>query len=176
MDSLNVISDINKHITELSNKIETTSKASSVAFSYLYSKIEDLSKLNRDIDNLDIKVSYFHSVLGEEKRNISSYISGLHNNIIKLEEDNSNYCITVNGTIDIITNSINSVKDEFNEEFKNIKKDIELINKRLDSIINVPQNYIVVKKSTKLYEFFKLIGDFFYKVFHYKKIQEERRI
>ena len=44
MDSLQLISSINERISELDTKIVKTSKSASVAFSYLYSKINEFNK------------------------------------------------------------------------------------------------------------------------------------
>ena len=158
MDSLNLVSDINSRLSYLSNKVDVTSKSASIAFSYLYQKIEEIPDYSKDIDSMNIKISYYSNITSDNTTKIET-----------IKADNSNYVVSINDEI------IN-----VNKEFSNIKKQIEDIqnqinefNTKLDKIISAPEGYIVVKKEHKL---LKKISDFIYRIFHQKEIQEQRRL
>ena len=154
MDSLNVISDINKHITDLNTKLDKNSKATSVAFSYLYGKIEDLDKLKTNSEQISDRMAYFKTAISDtnaDLEKLSSYVS----------------TISINNN-SFITSSVTSVQDEI----KNIKSDISYIMNVLNNIVEVPEGYIVVKKEGYLDSFGTKVKSFFYRLFHIKQIKE----
>ena len=157
MDSLNVIGDINSRISYLSNKIDITSKSATIAFSYLYQKIEEVpnytSEYKEDMNNINIKFSYYSNFITNNTNNIES---------IKSQLDNiNNY-----------KNEINIIKSELN----NLKQLINQINQKFDSIINAPEGYLVIKKESTFDKIKNKISNFFYVIFHQKQIKEQKRL
>ena len=162
MDSLQLISSINERISELDNKIIKTSKSASVAFSYLYSKINEFNKTDTDLEN---KIQFTN----ERLTYLSSKADIISNN-------SYSYFVTISNDLDTVINStvtttVKSIQDELNE----IRKDINELKEKLVDIEKVPERYIVVKKEkTTFHQILSNISDFFFKLFHARKIKQER--
>jgi len=162
MDSLKIISDINDHLTTLDAKVEKTSKSASLAFSYLYGKIEQVDDCVNTFKQLDEKVTYVVSDI--EKTNIYSYsyFTSLKANITDIKLANSNDVISLNDTIGSLNKKINEIETK-----------MQLIDEKLDKIIDCPEKFIVVKQEPPiLIMFFRKIYNLFYRIFHAKQIRE----
>lgn len=154
MDSLNVVNDINKRMGELDEKITKTSKSAAAAFSYLYSQIEeiDLNDVQSKINFTNERLTYITSNTAVFTADIESKVTGMQNQLTEVSKS--------------ITDQINGIRE-----------DISFLQEKMFDIIKVPEQYIVVKKENKgLKGFFKDISDFFYMVFHRKKVREEREL
>jgi len=165
MDSLNIISDIGKHITELNEKLDKNSKATTIAFSYLYSKIEDLDKNQVDSKKLSERVTYFKTALSDT----NSDISRLSSYVTKLNNDSNNYIIN---TVSPLEAEIKDIKKEISD----IKESITIINEFIKKIEETPDNYILIRKENNFKKFIDKINNFFYRIFHQKQIKEQIRL
>lgn len=164
MDSLKVISDINNRLTDLDEKISKTSKSSAVAFSYLYSRINDINNHDGKINDINNVVSYVSNDITAVKISASSYYTALKDNITDIS--NNVYAISIKND-ETITG--------INDRVKKLENAIDEINKKLDNIIDCPYKYIIVKKEPALIiKIFTSIHDALYKVFHFKQIKQER--
>lgn len=162
MDTLQLVSSINERITELDNKITKTSKSASVAFSYLYTKINDFNKTDSDLEN---KINFTNERL--------TYLSSKTD----LVSNNSySYFVTLSDNLNsVITCSVDSTFNDLKKEIEDLKTSVNEIKEKLVDIDKVPERYIVVKKErTTLGKLLHNIGDFFFKLFHAKKIKQER--
>lgn len=164
MDSLKLISDINNRLTDLDTKITKTSKSSAVAFSYLYSRINDINGHDDKINDINNAVSYVSSDITAVKIASNSYYTILKDNITDISNNVYSISLKNNDTVSSIIDRIEKLENNINE-----------INKKLENIINCPDKYIMVKKKPALIiRIFTSIHDVLYKVFHYKQIKQER--
>lgn len=162
MDSLQLISSINERISELDTKIVKTSKSASVAFSYLYSKINEFNKTDTDLEN---KIQFTN----ERLTYLSSKADIISNN-------SYSYYITLSDTLDnAINTSVTCTVNSIEEKLDELKNEINKIKEKLIDIEKVPERYIVVKKEkTTFRQMLSNISNFFFKLFHTKKIKQER--
>lgn len=156
MDSLKIVSDINDRITKLENNVTKTSKSASVAFSYLYGKIEKVDDCISSCDTINTKMSTISSDVEKSNLYSYSYFTSLKSNIAE---------ITLN--TNLVQTSLNDEIEKINKRFDNIEKQVENLNKRLDDIIECPRNYILMEVEPTA------LGKFFYRLFNKKKIQKE---
>ncbi|MBQ3415874.1 MAG: hypothetical protein IJH39_11200 [Clostridia bacterium] len=164
MDSLKIISDINDHLTTLDAKVDKTSKSASLAFSYLYSKVEQIDNCVDTFKVLEEKVSYVASDIEKTKLYSYSYFTSVNGNCADIKLTTSNSIIYINDKIKEIEN-----------RFDEIDTKLDAINERLIKIIDCPEKFIVVKQEPPIIiMFFRSIHNWFYRLFHAKQIREEQ--
>ena len=164
MDSLKIISDINTHLSELDDKITKTSKSTAVAFSYLYSRINDIDTNNDRMDKIDVKLSYITNDVNTTRISTYSYYTVLKDNISSVSNNVYSLSIKNDETITGIGDRISKLENE-----------VDKINKKLEKIIEAPERYIVIKKEQPFYiKIFNKAKDTLYKMFHLKQIKQER--
>ncbi len=204
MNTLDIVSDINGRITELDNKITRTSKAATIAFSYLNSKLDNLPDYQKDLSDLDIKISYLSVLTDKNASNIistenkindidrkllvadsdaketSSYITILDNKVNTITVSSLPSIQDSISTFEVKVSEISDIKeklDTFENQLNDFTKQIDLLKEKMDQIVFVPQNYILVtKEPSKIIKLLKRVKDWFYIVFHQKQIREERRL
>lgn len=204
MNTLDIVSDINSRITELDNKITKTSKAATIAFSYLNSKLDNLPDYQKDLSDLDIKISYLSVLTDKNASNIISTenkINDIDRKLLVADNDakkTSSYITILDNKVNTITvSSIPSIQDSistfevkvseisdikekldtFENQLNDFTKQIDLLKEKMDQIVFVPQNYILVtKEPSKIIKLLKRVKDWFYKIFHYKQIKEARKL
>lgn len=204
MNTLDIVSDINGRITELDNKITKTSKAATIAFSYLNSKLDNLPDYQKDLSDLDIKISYLSVLTDKNANNITSAekkINDIDRKLLAADNDakeTSSYITILDNKVNTITvSSIPSIQDSistfevkvseisdikekldtFENQLNDFTKQIDLLKEKMNQIVFVPQNYILVtKEPSKIIKLLKKIKDWFYKIFHYKQIKEARKL
>jgi len=152
MNSLDIISDISNRITELDNKITKTSKAASVAFSYLNTRLDNLPDYKKDISDIDIRVSYLNVITDKNKNDITitnSKIKDIDNtiNVIndKISETNNDidtsysYITLLDSKVNTITiSSIPSIQDSLStfelkvSEIGDIQEKLNMVEDKLD--------------------------------------------
>ena len=162
MDSLQLVGEINTRLTELDNKINKTSKSASVAFSYLYTKINDFNKTDSELEN---KINY-----------TNERVSYLSNKSDIISSNSYSYFVTLSKNMDnLIVSSVTNNFTSLQDELITLKNEINDIKLKLNDIIKVPEQYLVVKKEVTTFKsIWSNISDFFYKLFHAKKIREEK--
>ena len=204
MNTLDIVSDINGRITELDNKITKTSKAATIAFSYLNSKLDNLPDYQKDLSDLDIRISYLSVLTDKNASNIISAenkINDIDRKLLVADNDvkeTSSYITILDDKVNTITvSSLPSIQDSittfevkvseisdikekldtFENQLNDFTKQIDLLKEKMDQIVFVPQNYILVtKEPSKILKLIKKSKDWLYIVFHQKQIREERRL
>lgn len=204
MNTLDIVSDINGRITELDNKITRTSKAATIAFSYLNSKLDNLPDYQKDLSDLDIKISYLSVLTDKNASNIisaenkindidrkllvadndvketSSYITILDNKVNTITVSSLPSIQDSISTFEVKVSEISDIKeklDTFENQLNDFTKQIDLLKEKMNQIVFVPQNYILVtKEPSKIIKLLKRVKDWFYIIFHQKQIREERRL
>jgi len=177
MDSLNLIGDINNRISYLSNKIDVTSKSASIAFSYLFQKItevpnykEDINNIKTNVGGIDTRLTYCSYVITNSlEPTVASLLIDNNNSTVSLNNANTQIN-SIKNTLNKYNNDISSMKSDLND----IKETVKDLSEKITNILTCPDGYIVVRKQSTFKENLKKIGDFFYKIFHYRQIKNEK--
>lgn len=168
MDTFKLIGEINKDISRLDEKINSTDKSATIAFSYLLSKTD---QVNSDLSYTSNKVS---KIL-EDTNNFKTEFITLQNNLINVSKTNSDVLL--------LNTNINNSIETFSDKIEKIDSDIIEIKNRLDNlennfnnIIKIDSGYIIVRREEGFIEkIYKKVSNFFFKLFHTKKIIEVKK-
>ena len=167
MDTFKLIGEINKDISRLDEKINSTDKSATIAFSYLLSKTD---KVNSELSYTSDKVV---KIL-EDTNNFKTEFVNLQNNIISISKTNSDVLLLNTGINDTITNLSDKLK-EIDSDIIDIKTRLEDLENRFNNTVIIDSNFIIVKKEEGFIEkIYKKISSFLFKLFHTKKIIETK--
>lgn len=193
MDTLNLVSEINNKISALENKIEKTSRSASVAFSYLYSRLdaaysvtpEAVSSMNVKYDDMLTKYSYTSILLSNMSYDVNSYVTVVNSYI-----DNINSYITdinsklsdfttndtFNRTLSIKSNITDAAINELRKSIEKITLEVAEIKEQVNKIETCPEKFIIIKaKRSGINRLIDSLSEFFYKLFHQKEIRLARK-
>lgn len=175
MNTLDLVTDLNSRMRELDDKLNKISKSASVAFSYLYGKLEN-------IDKYELKVNDFEDRLISIKNSVKENIDNVENKLPDIEKNISDTTITLSELKQDISelkeykSQIDTKLIEHSDSINQISYVITDINEKLNSIIELPNNYISIKKEPSIFnKLINKISDIFYIIFHQKQIKEERK-
>ena len=193
MDTLNLVSDINNKITSLEAKIEKTSRSASVAFSYLYSRLdaayevtpELVNSMNVKYDDMLTKYSYTGLLLSNLTTSVNSYVTDLNSYISSLNSyvqdinnklgdyttnDSLNMTLSIKNTI--TENAINKLAESLNS----IASELAELKEQVNKIETCPEKFIMVKvERSGMNKLIDSLSEFFYKLFHQKQIRLARK-
>lgn len=167
MNNLTLISEINENINSLEAKIDKVDKNSTTIFAYLYNSF---SELKNQIDNADLNVS-------------SNDINMLNKKVIQLDLDSSTILenqknidskmVTLNSYVSTNVNTIIADNNSISDRLYVIENRLTNIEKILNDYQLISSDYFIVNKAKLRTPFFTKIRNFFFQLFHKKKILED---
>lgn len=167
MDTFKLIGEINKDISRLDEKINSTDKSATIAFSYLLSKTD---KVNSDLSYTSNKVGK----IIEDTNIFKSEFVTLQNNLINISKTNSEVLLLNTGINDNIIN-LSTKLEEIVSDIDNIKNRLDNLEKKFNNIETVDSGFIIVRREEGFIEkIYKKISNFFFKLFHTKNIIEAK--
>lgn len=193
MDTLNLVSEINNKLAALDAKIEKTSRAASVAFSYLYSHIDSsyvvtpelVSSMDVKYDDMLTKYSYMNILLSNLSDDMNSYVTTINSDLDKINSyitgiNNSLSYYTTNDSVNKVLSIKGSIIDnslsKLEKSIEDIKNEIIEIKAQVNKFETCPEKFIMIKaKRSIINRIIDWFSEFFYKMFHQKQIRLARK-